>query len=414
MKVLISAYACEPHQGSEPGVGWNFVNAMSRHHQLWVLTQSDGREAIEEELAQRPNPNLNFVYFDPFSWQLDLWKAKAEIQLHYYLWQIQAYFVGRSLHKKVQLDLAHHVTFVKYWGPSFVSLLPLPFLWGPVGGGESAPKAFWHDFSWRGKVYESLRETARWFGEQDPFTRLTARRSTLSQATTADTASRLRCIGAEAIQVVSQVGLSAAEISQLGECPQPPSEKLRFVSVGRLLHWKGFHLSLQAFLQADLPEAEYWLLGDGPERSRLEAIAQNSKASGNIKFFGNIPRSEVLENLSLCHVMVHPSLHDSGGWACVEAMAAGRPVICLDLGGPAIQVTKGTGIKVAANTPEQAVRDISTAMQHLSVERELVDQMGRKAQQRVKDVFNWENKADQTAQVYQKICSGQSVALGEK
>ena len=413
MKVLISAYACEPDQGSEPGVGWDFVNAMSKHHQLWVLTQSDGRAAIEEAIAQKPNSNLNFVYFDPFSWQLDLWEAKAEIQLHYYLWQIQAYFVGRSLHKTLQFDLTHHVTFVKYWGPSFLSLLPVPFLWGPVGGGESAPKAFWHEFSWRGKIYETLRETARWVGEQDPFTRLTARRSTLSQATTADTADRLRCIGADPIQIDSQVGLSAAEISRLGACAPPTSEKIRFVSVGRLLHWKGFHLSLRAFLQADLPEADYWLLGDGPERSRLEAIAQNSSATDRVKFFGSIPRSEVLERLSQCHVMVHPSLHDSGGWACVEAMAAGRPVICLDLGGPAVQVTAETGIKVVANTPEQAVRDISIAMQRLSAERSLLVQMGQKAQQRVQDVFNWESKACQTAQIYEKICANQSRAISE-
>ena len=152
--ILISAYACEPGQGSEPGVGWNFVNEMSRHHELWVLTQSDGRLEIERELQENPNPNLHFLYFEPFGWQLDLWKAKAEIQLHYYLWQIQAYFVGRRLHHQVNFDLIHHVTFVKYWSPSFLSMLPIPFLWGPVGGGEAAPKPFWKDFSLRGKVYE--------------------------------------------------------------------------------------------------------------------------------------------------------------------------------------------------------------------------------------------------------------------
>ena len=50
-------------------------------------------------------------------------------------------------------------------------------------------------------------------------------------------------------------------------------------------------------------------------------------------------------------MLIHPSLHDSGGWVCLEAMAAGRPVICLDLGGPGLQVTEKTGIKVKASTP---------------------------------------------------------------
>jgi hypothetical protein len=240
MKILISAYACDPGQGSEPGVGWNFVNEMSRHHELWVLTQSDGRLEIERELQENPNPNLHFLYFEPFGWQLDLWKAKAEIQLHYYLWQIQAYFVGRRLHHQVNFDLIHHVTFVKYWSPSFLSMLPIPFLWGPVGGGEAAPKPFWKDFSLRGKVYELLRALAQRLGEIDPFTKITARRNALAQAATEDTAKRLRHLGAPNIQIFSEAGLSHQDLDTLKQCPFPQDAQIRFISIGRLLHWKGF------------------------------------------------------------------------------------------------------------------------------------------------------------------------------
>ena len=64
------------------------------------------------------------------------------MQIHYYLWQIQAYFKAFRLHQEIEFDVVHHVTFVKYSTPSFLSLLPVPFVWGPVGGGESAPKTF--------------------------------------------------------------------------------------------------------------------------------------------------------------------------------------------------------------------------------------------------------------------------------
>jgi hypothetical protein len=79
-------------------------------------------------------------------------------------------------------------TFVKYSTPSFLSLLPVPFIWGPVGGGESAPKDFWQGFSLRGKVYETLRNLARWLGEHDGFVQLTAQRCVLALATTKATA----------------------------------------------------------------------------------------------------------------------------------------------------------------------------------------------------------------------------------
>lgn len=194
MKVFISAYSCEPNQGSERGVGWNVAREIAKYHQVWVLTRPDeSKEAIEAELARHPIPNLKFVYFTLPFWQNSLrWGQSGAMQIHYYLWQIQAYFVGRKLHREIGFDVIHHVTFVRYSCPSFLSFLPVAFVWGPVGGGESAPLPFWKDFSPKNKLYEVLRWAWRTIGELDPFTRLTARRSAISYATTEDTAKRVR------------------------------------------------------------------------------------------------------------------------------------------------------------------------------------------------------------------------------
>jgi glycosyltransferase involved in cell wall biosynthesis len=403
VKILISAYACEPGQGSEPGVGWNFVNEMSHYHELWILTQSDGRQEIERELKEYPNPNVHFFYIDPFGWKLDLWKAKAEIQVHYYLWQIFAYFLAQKLNRQINFDLVHHVTFVKYWSPSFLSMLPIPFLWGPVGGGESAPKPFWKDFGLRGKIYESLRALAQRLGEADPFTKVTARRSVLAQATTDDTAKRLYYLGAPNVSVHCGVGMSHQDLAILNQCKFPTDSQIRFISIGRFLHWKGFHLSLKAFIKADLPHTEYWVIGDGPERGNLIQIASKSKVEKQIKFLGKMPRAEVLKRLADCHVMVHPSLHDSGGWACLEAMATGRPVICLDLGGPALQITKECGIKIQANNPESAINAIAKAMSKLADDKEMIYALGQNARKRVENHFSWSNKVEITADLYEKL-----------
>ena len=50
MKVLISAYSCEPGRGSERGVGWNVAREVARRHEVWVLTRPDeSKEAFESE-----------------------------------------------------------------------------------------------------------------------------------------------------------------------------------------------------------------------------------------------------------------------------------------------------------------------------------------------------------------------------
>lgn len=411
MKILMSAYSCEPGEGSERGVGWNVVRAVAKYHEVWVLTRPDeGREVIEAELARNPIPNLHFVYFTLPIWGGG-WKWRfGAMQLHYYLWQIQAYFVARRLHRQIGFDLTHHVTFVKYSRPSFLCFLPIPFIWGPVGGGEFAPKAFWKDFTLSNKVHEIVRTLACWVFESDPFARLTAQRSLLAKATTEDTARRVRKMGARNVQVDPAIGLAREEIARVAKCSSISSNSpVRFISIGRLLHWKGFHLGLRAFAQANLSDAEYWIVGDGPERKRLQSLAEELCIAHQVKFWNNLPREQTLDKLGECTALVHPSLHDSGAFVCLEAMAAGRPVLCLDLGGPAVQVTEQTGFKVPAHTPFQAVRDLSEAMVRLAKDPDMRVRMGEAGRPRVTEMFDWEVKGRLLAQLYEEISIEQQV-----
>ncbi|MBW1975515.1 MAG: glycosyltransferase family 4 protein [Deltaproteobacteria bacterium] len=405
MKVLISAYACEPNKGSEPGVGWNWVKQIARFHEVWVITRANNREPIELALAKEPMPNVQWIYFDLPRWA-QFWKrGQRGVHLYYYLWQISAYFVGKGLHKEVGFDLVHHVTFGTYWMPSFLVLLPVPFMWGPLGGGESAPMDFYKTFGLRSKMYELSRSMARWIGEKDPFVRLGARRAKIVLAKARETAERLRVLCADKVQLYSESGIAEEEFRKLYAMPLRSANPFRVVSIGRLLHWKGFHLGLRAFswFQQEFSDSEYWFIGDGPERRNLQRLAHRLGVSDRVRFWGSLPREQVLEKLAECDVLVHPSLHDSGGWVCLEAMAAGRPVICLDLGGPALQVTEETGFKVPAISPEQSVRELAEAMCRLSQNPTLRARMGKAARKRVAEYFDWNKKGEWIHEVYQRV-----------
>lgn len=402
MKILVSAYACRPNVGSEPGVGWNMVCELAKHHQVLVLTRLDNKSSIDQEMLCYPSNHLKFIYCDPPSFTAMLPSAQIP---HYYFWQIGAYFVARKLIKGVGIDLIHHVTYVRYSTPSFLSLLPVLFVWGPVGGGEMAPKAFLKNFSFRGKCYELLRYLTHRLGELDPFTQITARRSILVKATTKETAKRIEKFCSSTVKVSSAIGISNQEFDLLSNLENSQttciSSPFRFISIARLLHWKGLHLSVEAFAQASLPQdSEYWIIGDGPEKSQLQLTAQKLGVMQRVKFEGSLPREKVLLHLTQCNVLVHPSLHESGGLVCLEAMAAGRPVICLDLGGPSIQVTKETGIKVSAHNPDQTVKELAAAMEELLHAPVLCKQMGAAGKLRVQQYFSWEAKGRELSQEY--------------
>jgi glycosyltransferase involved in cell wall biosynthesis len=405
MKVLVSAYACAPGRGSEPEVGWNGVQQAARFHEVWALTWAEQRPAIERTLSSRPLPTVHFVYVDLPRWR-KLWRLGWPGQhIFHHLWQIAAYFAGRKLHRRESLGLVHHVTLVCYWRPSFLALLPAPFIWGPVGGGESTPRAFRSSFSLRGKMFELGRDVARKLGEWDPFVRYTARKATLGLATTEETANRMRGLGCKRVSVLSEAGLPPEEIRSLSSIPLRQGSPFRLISLGRLVNLKGFHLSLRAFAQfhRQFPESEYWLLGDGPERTRLEELARRLGVSDKVTFWGFIPRTQALKKFADCDVMVHPSLHDSGGWVCLEAMAAGRPVICLDLGGPGLQVTDETGIKVPATSPEQVTHDLAEAFCKLASGPELRARLGLSARKRVSEHFNSDKKGLFMTKLYQSL-----------
>ena len=406
MKILISAYACEPNKGSEPGVGWETACAVGRvGHEVWVLTTATHRSGIEAELTHRSALNsaltIHWIYLDPFNWVYN-WTTGGkgiqwDVHLHHYLWQIKAYFVAKRLHRTIGFHLVHHATYARYSAPSFLALLPISFVWGPVGGAESAPLSFWRDFGWRGKVYEFLRQVARFSGEWDPFVHLTARRSALALACTPETADRLKALHVPRLEVLPGLtAVSEADWQLLEslrsdrearrEASREEEPPVRFLSVGRLIHWKGYHLGIRAFSAAKLENAEYWIVGSGSELDALRGIAAGDR---RIKFLGNLPRSQALQVMADCDVFVHPSLHDFSPTVCIEAMAAGLPVVCLDLGGPSIQVTDETGIRVLAQNPDQAVEDLAQAMVDLAHDRDRRSAMGHAGQRRVREHYHW-------------------------
>ena len=402
-KIMISAFACRPGAGSEPGKGWACAVALARHHDVWVLTRGRYRGLIEDAIRREPVPGLRFVYLDLPNWLLQATRPGQSFQLFYYLWQLAAYFVGRRICREVRVDLIHHVSYSKFWAPSFVAMLPVPFVWGPVGGGESMPAGFIRRCGFRAWVYERLRDLARWIGECDPFVRITARRSALALATTNESAIRMRALGGCETRVYPAIGVTQEDLD-IFDAPLSRNDTLvRFVSIGRLLHWKGFDLGVVAFAKWNPPDAEYWIVGDGPERRRLESLVTRLGMGARIKLLGQQPRADTLKILRQSDVLVHPSLHDSGGLVCLESLAARRPVICLNWAGPAIQVAEGTGIRVPVGDPEQITADLSRAMQQLAGDPRLREAMGEAGRRHVEMHYFWPRKVEYYCSIYERL-----------
>lgn len=410
-KVLISVYACTPNEGSEPGIGWNQVLQSAKKYEVWAITRSNNRPAIEEYVSMNPTPQIHWLYYDLPRWASRWKKGIRGMRFYYVLWQCGVYRRIRSLHCNINFDLVHHVTFVNYWMPTLLAFLSAPFVWGPIGGGESIPRQLRRGLPIRGRLTECIRDLARRLGEVNPVVRLTAKRAALALATTPETEQRLKSLGSSKTRVFPAIGLPQDELERLSRIQPRELDVFRVVSIGRLLYWKGLDLGMRAFarLLSEHPNSEYWIIGDGPERSRLLELASLLGIEAHIRFIGSISRDRVLSTWSDCHVLLFPSLHDSGGGACLEAMAAGKPVVCLDIGGPALQVTSETGFRILPRTPEQVVSDLARALTALATDRQSIVRLGETGRRRVREQFNWDLKGKEIAKIYDSLCAPDNI-----
>ncbi len=121
------------------------------------------------------------------------------------------------------------------------------------------------------------------------------------------------------------------------------ADDLLLVYTGRLAPEKNLPFLLKAFcgLREALPNAHLLLVGDGPEREKLEEQALDSGCGDSIHFAGRVPYNELPSYLAMCDVFVTASVSEVHPLSVIEAMAAGLPVMGIQSVGVGDTVTDG-------------------------------------------------------------------------
>jgi glycosyltransferase involved in cell wall biosynthesis len=404
MKLLLSAYACEPGMGSEPGVGWNWVHQAARHGEVWVLTRTSNRATIEDHQGTHPQPNIHFEYLDLPDWARFWKKGRQGIHTYYYLWQTMAASRARKLHKSIGFDCVQHVTFVNSWMPSFVWTSGAPFIWGPIGTNPTVPEAFLERWTPTERAENQLRRAITW----------SAPRIRPDVMATAEHAQHIVC-GSQYVQgllperfrtkssVIWQNGIHESEIVHASTTSRDPNTPLRVIAVGRLIAIKGMDRVLQGFAAADLADgATLTVVGDGPWKERLDGLANELSIEDQTRFTGTLPRDQVLDELRTSDVLLFPSF-EGAGMVVMEAMASGLPVVCLDAGGPGEYVTQETGIKVPVISPSQVVDDLGAALRTLAHDEDARKRLSDAALVRAQQAFLWRHRGDALKTLYDNI-----------
>lgn len=335
LNILLSAYACEPNRGSEPGIGWNWAITLNNlGHNVTVITRKNNKNKIDNYIKTDSNlQRINFIYYDLPKYLLRLKKLMG-VYCYYELWQI-----GILKHVKKHLnpndyDIVQHITFGVFRQPSYLYKFKKPFVFGPLGGGEKMPKSILKEFPIKYRVVEYVRDCLNNFSLKRPALKKCFKNSSLIFARTIETQNIIPNTFKPKTKVKIDIGLYDNEITNEAKVLDIDKTK-NILYVGRLTYWKGLDLAIRAFHQYNNkhPNSVFNIIGSGNYREEMEQLANSLNIGEKINFLGQMPQTELLTFYKNATVFLFPSLHDAGPLVTLEALRVGLPIVTLNLGG---------------------------------------------------------------------------------
>lgn len=371
MRILMSAYGCSPVLGSEPGVGWRWARELAlAGHEVTVVTHPFFRSTIELALAAEAVKGLSFVYVEPRGFGVRRKPGSLNSRFYYVIWQWFAFRAARRLlHHGQKFDVAHHITWGTFRFASFFGHLGLPFVFGPVGGGEMGQQELVSSLPMREQLKELARRAFIKVAKLDPLVWQTLRSADIVFCKSKDTQDCLPFSPRPRGMVVTQPEIGSPPVDPL-LLSAPTVGRLKLLYAGRLISWKGCHLAVQALavLRNRGVDADLTLIGHGNLRAFLVALVTRLRLTEWVTFAGHVPQSQLLEMYRSADVFVFPSLHDSSGNVVLEALSRGLPVVCLDLGGPPqfLEPNCSRVVKTGGAPESMVVERLASALQEIA------------------------------------------------
>lgn len=410
MKLLISAYACRPNIGSEPAVGWSWIMQLCKYHDLFVLTNFTNQKYIQEYQEKNPHlfNNITFVYVRP-SKKLTFWYKEWERleRVYYCIWQRKAYQVARKLNKKEHFDCVQHLTYVTCIMPTYMHKLNIPFIYGPIAGGERIPSIIGYPMEKKDYLIELIRSLT-----------LNIPKISLNSQRAFKHAKKIIVVTESTKKLVPPKYHYKTQIHQAISIddaffePKPNfnDKKLnntcRILIAGRMLGWKGFELGITAAKIALQKGADIDLtvLGSGSETHfiKLKDLSM-PYLNDKIHFVSSVPYEEMKKFYDSFDLLLNCSLRDSGCLVVMESMSRGLPVICVNTGGPQVNTTSDTAIKIDPKPFQNMAEEIAQALIDLAEDSLKRYSLAQNSYEYACENFSISNKINNFLYVYDEV-----------
>jgi glycosyltransferase involved in cell wall biosynthesis len=425
LRILIAAEHASARFGGEAALPLHYFRVLrARGFPVWLVTHSRTRDELD--LLYPGDPRI--VYIEDTAWHRALWRFGQRLPdaISYmttgFLSRLSTQLAQRRIVARLvrenAIDVVHQPMPVSPKEPSMLYGFDAPVIIGPMNGGMDYPAGFARQRGASERVMLAAgRASAALLNRLMPGKRRAARLLVANRRTR-------DALPAGVCPRVEELVENGVDLTVWRPLPADAArhasgtEATTFVFMGRLVDWKAVDLLLEAFAKArgEAP-MRLWVLGDGHERGRLEALARSlgivgdsEQAVGAVHFAGWLPQAVCAAKLAEGDALVLPSLLECGGAVVLEAMSMGKPVIATAWGGPLDYLDAMCGVLVPPTSRTDIVNGFSSALIRMAQSVSQRRSMGAHGLAKVKQEFDWELKVDRMLEIYRAAAGLQKPA----
>lgn len=407
LRVLVLGFDCDPERVSIRYVTYSHAAALAQLHDVTLVVLSSVVESVRRAAA--PFRALEVVNLPKverlYDWSLRRifkmnFTSQALTASYYPFCVLFEWMAWRQLRHRIfagEFDVVLRINPMSAVLPSAFAFFlrggPIPFVIGPLNGGLPYVEGFQQAANERQWI-SRFRHMYRYL----PFAQSGARHAKAIIAASSQTYAEFAA-HREKLFFVPEPGI-ARSLCFAEPRSSAPGRRLELIFVGGLIPCKACDLALRAAARLLRDgAARLTVLGDGPERSRLEQLASDLGIEDAVSFHGWVSHGEALRQMRAADVMMFPSVRDFGAGAVFEALATGAVPIVADFGGPGDIVRSDVGFKVALTNENDVVAQMEKILATLAQDRELLSRLRERGMEYARECLTWEAKAERTTQV---------------
>lgn len=388
-------------------MGWNWVKNLAQHCRLTVITEAEFQNDIEAAIKQLPLafvPEFHFINIGKEArgrcWNQGNWR----FYLDYKRWQRRAYQLAQQLVRDQSYEVCHHLGMIGYREPGYLWQLPLPFVWGPVGGYAQMPLRYLPALGAGGGMFHACRNVVNAIQMRSlKRVKSAARKASAIIAATLVDQAAIETIYHKSARLISETGTEELD-GQSGQVCLPFTGTLTLVWCGKFVARKALSIALFASKVAQERGAHLRLhiIGNGKKEQDWKALANRLGIGMTCEWHGQIDHDKALAIIRNSHVLLITSLQEATSTVVMEALACGVPIICHDTCGFGAVVDSSCGIKVPLHTFSRSVEGFAEAIVSICKRPEQLELLSRGSYARSKDL-TWSRKAEAVLTIYREV-----------